>query len=299
MLKFYSKDVLTTPDGSMRIIGNENTPFYVLKDKDGPLFAGTLSDCEYIAQLTKIDMNYRTAPLYLSRFFTPCHEEVAVRSVVPYFREWTYVVKYAAPTGSKGSFANALREVFLKYSPYEVTKFLADGERTTDRYINMMVTDLRTHRAMVISFVRGIKVTYAGDDVHALYHIGGKAVTKWTPDPKEYRPWEDDMSENPNWCWDIHGKSEFNATISWDPDCLTKLVRRFDTAGEVSVRGHAKEICVIARNSANPAETINKYKLEAQEAYTNNGLEAPASIEEAFALMLEWTLASLTKEEEK
>ena len=158
MFKYYNKNVISEIDGSLKIIGRPEGRFCFLKDRDGVLYAGAFTSCEYIATLIRENEVMRGIPLYLNRHFIPCGEENAVRAIIPKWPNFYVSVKYQRPEAYGLPFKECLRYLFRHYSPYTVDKFTAAGEFTKDRYMTLLIHDRRTNAAMCVKFQHGIKL---------------------------------------------------------------------------------------------------------------------------------------------
>lgn len=274
MFKPYNKSVVTEVDGDMRIIGDVASPLCVLKDKDGVMFVGMFYDCEYIAAfVTEVGHGNRVS-LYLDRQFHPCGEYDAVRSVKSgMLGNYAIHLKYDNEYRLYPTVREALRVLIREHSPFLVTRYTKDGQRTEDSYTKLVVTDLRRNTGVCISFTHGIRLLCEGSIYDCRRAVGGAAMpSKASYSQKPYCPYS-------KWAWDYAGYAAPNLICDCDPDGLLDSYYPgggFETVGENFVQ-------YICENISLSPDILTQHRNAAYSVYERNHLTVPGSFAMVFA----------------
>ncbi len=221
MFEFYNKDVVTEAGGTMRIIGDRYSKLCLLKDKDGPLYAGSFCDCEYVAAAVTEAKAYRDVALHFDRMFLPSCDKYAVRSITPTMGSFKLSVKYEAPNNWVSDICYCLRKLMCEKSPYTVTKYTKDGLPTVDRYNKLILHDRREGTGMCVAFTHGIKVLSTGLLGSAYAAVGGwcaRACRRTFAEQKA--PMPSTMADDPVWAWDANGDVCPSVAPWRDPDLV-------------------------------------------------------------------------------
>ncbi len=220
MFEFSNKNVVSEVGGTMRIIGDRNSKLCLLKDKDGPLYAGWFCDCEYVAAVITECRYGQYLPLYFDRQFRPCGAEDAVRSITPNgFRCYELKVLYEVHDGPIGALETCLRTLLFNYSPFSITKYTKDGVPTIDRYNKMVLHDRRSDTGMCIAFTHGVRLLSSGLVDDALLAVGGKCAANMSMD-RQTAPIENAMGSDPWWAWNLRGDVCSSVAFLRDPDAV-------------------------------------------------------------------------------
>lgn len=294
MFKYYNKDTVTEVGGNLRIIGDQSSRLCLLKDNNGPLYAGRFHDCEYVAAtITEVEHGC-TVELFFNRCYAPCSAEDAVRAVRSTGADGLYViwVRYKHESSRKQTFEACLRELLNCWSPYEILKYDKDGILTIDRYNSLEVHDMRTSTGLAVGFTHGIHVLHDGLIIDCHRSIGGFIGKKFKGEEHDQDgPYEHTMRENSNWAWNIYGKCSIHDMPVRDPEQLATGV--YAGREELELDGDADELLSIAKNRTDPGAYVDACRERTKEMYSEECMDVPPAVLKMYDVMYKKATAQI------
>lgn len=283
MFKYYNKHTVELPEEELKIIGHSYSKFCLLKDANGPVFAGPYTDCEYVAELIHENNNGRQVPLFLDRKFLPCAEENAVRAVLPIFGSWRYWAKYRAAPSWTSSFVGSLQHILVNHAPYTIAGFNKEGEYTTTGYLQVIVHDRRTNAAMVLKFTHGIQLVYEGDFITACRTVGGDIARRYMDADfdDQARLFNAPMGMDLKWAWDADGNIQDSAVAGRDPEMYVHGITVLVGMGR-AFTGCAERLVEAAMKHEDPEAYVRQKRQEAYDTYRDACENVPQKVVTAF-----------------